>query len=52
MRVHGAAADEGALAGGVGEGGEEVGRGDVDRGVVGGCRGAVAEGGGDAAGVD
>lgn len=50
--VHAHAADEGALAGGVGERGEEVGGGDVDGGVVGCCRGAVAEERGDAAGVD
>lgn len=50
--IHAHAADEGALAGGVSKGGEEVGGGDVDGGVVRCCRGAVAEEGGDAAGVD
>lgn len=50
--VHTYAADEGALAGGVGEGGEEVGRGDVNGGIVGGGGGAVAESAGDEAGVD
>ena len=50
--VHADAADEGALAEGEGEGSEEVGGGDVNRGVVG-CRGgAGGEGAGDDARID
>lgn len=50
--VHGAAADEGSLAVGEGEAGEVVGAGDGGGGEVGGCCGAVAEGGEDTVGVD
>ena len=50
--VHVAAADEGALAAGVAEGGEDFGGGDVRGGVVGCCCGAGAEGGCYGAGVD
>ena len=51
-RVHGAAADEGALAGCEADFGEQVGGGGVDGGVVGGCGGAVAKGGLHAGAVD
>ena len=50
--VHADSADEGALAEVEGECGEEIGRRDVDGGVVGGCCGTVGEGAGDDAGVD
>lgn len=50
--VHADAADEGALAEGEGEGGEEVGGRDVDCGVVGGGGGATGERAGDGARVD
>ena len=50
--VHGAAADEGALSGGEGEAGEEVGRFRGYHRVVGCCCRAVGEGAGDAARVD
>jgi len=50
--VHADSADEGALAKVEGECGEEIGRRDVDGGVVGGCGGTVGEGAGDDAGVD
>lgn len=50
--VHADAADEGALAEGEGEGGEEVGGGYVDCGVVGGSGSATGERAGDDACVD
>ena len=50
--VHAYAADEGALALLETDGGEEVGRGDVEGCEVGGCCCAVGEGAGYAAGVD
>ena len=50
--VHADAADEGALAAGMAEGGEEVSGGDVDGSEVGGTGSTVCEGAGDGLVVD